>query len=301
MFSNLRFKSSSLIGIDINTEEIRLIGLIKTKNGNYLERCAVGALPPGTIIDGKIKDLPTVKTVMNDLVVLTKSKGLCAAVALPMQSVISRRIKLPSGLVEEEYEKQIVNSLNQYFPGMAEELCFDYTKLNQDELFLVAARQDYVQDYLNLMNQVGLKVKIIDVDLFALTRAIPLFLSSQQIISILDFYSTSAHFMVIQNQEIIFSQLILTCHFSVDFNSALQNYFSMHRQIKLNVIILSGNISIDSDISQIIQQEFNLQSVRANPFSKMNLSPELEEQKVQQIAPHMLVSCGLAMREMPQW
>jgi Tfp pilus assembly PilM family ATPase len=163
----------------------------------------------------------------------------------------------------------------------------------------VATRQDYLQDYLSLVNQAGLIVKVVDVDSFALLRALYLFYPEEQIISILDINSSTAQFIVFQKQELIFNHLISMQDFTREFHQVLQKCFLTHPQIKLNIVVLSG--TIDSGKDELLKQEFNLQCIRANPFFKMSISPKLKIQELQTIAPRMLVSCGLALRSVPQW
>lgn len=245
--------------------------------------------------ENRLKEPAIAQDAITQLVLATKTQGHDAAIALPVSTIISKRIKLYPAMTDEECEMEILSNLNQYFPGLAEDLCFDYQKVAEDEFFVVAARREQVSEYVDLVNHAGLQVKVMDVDSFALARAVDL-LNVDVMLAVLEVHSYSANFMVFQHREIIFSQAIALAELVQGLKRALQLCYSMH---DFRVITLAGD-DIQPDLKELIQQELNVQLIPANPFLNMSLSPDIQKNELQRAAPHLLVSCGLAMRSV-QW
>ncbi len=70
------------------------------------------------IIEGKIKQLPVVNQSICQVVQMADAVGSAVTIALSAQSVMSKRIKLPVVLQEEECEIEISNRLQHYLPGL---------------------------------------------------------------------------------------------------------------------------------------------------------------------------------------
>ena len=76
-----------------------------------------------------------------------------AAMALPTAAVITKRITLPAGLTEEDYEVQVESEASQYIPFSIDEVNLDFQILGpaahgaEDvEVLLAASRRDRVED-----------------------------------------------------------------------------------------------------------------------------------------------------------
>jgi type IV pilus assembly protein PilM len=168
----IRQKSRALVGVDISASEVRLLQLKKRRRAFSVEKCGALPLPAGAVEDGKIKQLDSVQTVLKKLVTARQTQGAPAAMALPVSAVISKRVVIPSAAVRTLSTEQC----QQYFPGVQDALCFDYALVgkvdnNAAEIFLIAARLESLHQYLALAEHVDLKIKIIDVDTYALARA----------------------------------------------------------------------------------------------------------------------------------
>jgi type IV pilus assembly protein PilM len=168
----MRLRSRALVGIDIHASEIRLLQLRRRHCGFSVEKVGNALLPAGAVLDGKIKQLDSVAAVLKNLVITTRTQGASAAMALPVSAVISKRVVVPTAALQSRSREQF----QAYFPGVQDALCFDYAitgkvESNTADIFLIAAKLESLNDYLLLAEHVGLKIKIIDVDSYALTRA----------------------------------------------------------------------------------------------------------------------------------
>lgn len=188
-FSFSYHKRRTLVGLDIRADELVLTCLRPLRVGWQVQGIASAALPSGIIIEGNIVQVEPLVTILKKLVLETRALGLKAAIALPDSAVIERHISFPRLLKEEEYEAEIHMHLHQYLEGVTEEMYFDYflEKKNTEshQAILIAAKRDLVNRYLDVSNQSGLIVKIVDVEKYALARVIH-FLGSSEIVSVSD-------------------------------------------------------------------------------------------------------------------
>lgn len=172
------FKSKSLIGLDITASEIRLVMLKRNNSKIKIEKFAIIDLPEGVIQHGEIKQPNEIITRLNQSVIQLRIKNFQTAIALPDHYLISKRLRLASHLTEEACEVEIIEHLNQYVSHGEDELYFDFilsTKKQESdyqEVSLYAAKKSQMDAYLNVVNQSGLVVKLVEVDAHARDRVI---------------------------------------------------------------------------------------------------------------------------------
>lgn len=175
MFPFLSFKSSTLLGLDIDTEEVRLLKLMKIRKQFIVDNFAIAPLPSGAMVDGKIKQPDEVQSILHDLVKKSEAMGAFTAISLPESSVIHKRFKVVAGLPEEDTEREVKAIFNRNFHGIGQDYYLDFTVLPsrdamEDEVMVVAAHHELVNSYLSTVSCAGLMVKVVDIDTFALKR-----------------------------------------------------------------------------------------------------------------------------------
>lgn len=162
-----------LIGIDVGASSVKLVRL-KESRGNY-QLINVGVLPLAaeTIVDNTIMDSSAIVEAISNLVVGMKVKGRKVATSVSGHSVIIRKIML-SIMTEEELEASIQWEAEQYIPFDLSEVNIDFQILGPDakdpsqmNVMLVAAKKDYVEDYVAVFAEAGLEPVVMDIDCFA--------------------------------------------------------------------------------------------------------------------------------------
>jgi len=134
-------------------------------------------LPAEAIVDNTLMDsssiVETIKNLVNSLEISAKE----AASSISGNSVIIRKIVLPS-MTTEELEEQIHWEAEQYIPFDINDVNIDFQILGPDEndpsrmtVLLVASKRDIVNDYIAVFNETGLRLSVIDVDSFAVQNA----------------------------------------------------------------------------------------------------------------------------------
>jgi type IV pilus assembly protein PilM len=180
MPSFLKKKSQPLLGIDISNSTIKVVELVVgDKTPMRLERYAVENIEKGSIVDGNIDNADSVAEALNRALKKLGSRTKNVAIALPSAAVITKRITLPRGLSEEDYEGQVETEASQYIPFPIEEVNLDFqilgpTANSEDDVdvLIAAARKEKVEDRVAVAEMAGLKPMVMDVEPFAARTAL---------------------------------------------------------------------------------------------------------------------------------
>ena len=166
-----------IIGIDIGSSSVKLVQLREMKGGYALQDLGIAPLPAEAIVDNAIMDSGSVVEILRNLVESHKIKTKNVATSVSGHSVIIRKIQLPI-MTEEEMEASIQWEAEQYIPFDISEVNLDFQILGPDakdpaqmNVVLVAAKKDFVNDYLAVFRECGLEPKVMDVDSFAMENA----------------------------------------------------------------------------------------------------------------------------------
>lgn len=303
------FYSKPLVGVDIHPDEIRLMQLSR---GRCILQAHVIKLKSGTLKEGKMVNPDHVKKKLAQIVSMNDMKGCPAALSLPSSSVITKRITLSEDLSANDRETVIQTNLKNYFPGLGVDLCFDFDLLGKthtgyDEAIIFAARQEQLNEYISVVNEAGLRVEIVDVELFALSRALNLKQVSGQMIAILEINLSQLQFNLLKKEtntvESVFSQTLTHSPSEINiqdlikkFKQTIQFCFSTQRQTEFKELILIGNLPILSVIAEAIQKECGLSVNLIDPFLNLHRSDKINMSSIQESPSRMLVSLGLALR-----
>lgn len=162
-----------LIGVDIGSSSIKIVELRSTRKGTEIVRAGYAPLPPQTIIDGHIMNRSAVVDTIGQLWSAHKFSRRDVAVALYGQSVIVRKITVPT-MTEAELEQQIEWEAKQHIPFDVKGMSIDYGVLRrrpeagQMDLLLVAAKKDEIADFTELLREAKIKPAVVDTHSFAL-------------------------------------------------------------------------------------------------------------------------------------
>ena len=177
--SLLSRKSQPLLGLDISSGSIKLVELTESGKNFRLEKYAIEPLPKGVMVDGNIENMDSASEVVSRAVKKLGSRNKNVALAMPSAQVITKRIFLPAGLTEDEYETQVESEASQYIPFALDEVSLDFQVLGPSatspddvEVLIAASRWDKVEDRVALAEAAGLKPMVMDVDSYAVRSVI---------------------------------------------------------------------------------------------------------------------------------
>lgn len=209
-----------ILGIDVSASSIKLVELVPgAKAGMRLERYAIEPIERGAIVDGNVEKPEAVADALARAIRRAGTKTRLAAMALPSSAVIAKRITLPAGLPEEDYEVQVESEASQYIPFSIDEVNLDFqilgagTQSDEDvEVLLAASRKEKVDDRVAIAEMAGLKPIVIDVEPYAARASIDhvtTYLPNHgegMILAVFDVGQTTTSLTVVLNGQTIFER-----------------------------------------------------------------------------------------------
>ncbi len=180
LFSAFKRPPKPVLGLDIGSHSIKLVELVHNGSGRSVRCFGRAILPPKAIVDGSIKEPDQVARVVKALLQNIRPKTRRTATSIAGYSVIVKKVVVPY-IQEREIEDNLVIEAENYVPFEIEEVYIDFFMLKsqeeQDEktgtpIFLVAAKKEVVDEYADLIQEVGLVPAVVDVDAFALGNAL---------------------------------------------------------------------------------------------------------------------------------
>jgi len=184
LFDKIKRTPKLTLGLDIGSHSIKLVELAKEKNAEddhcyTIRKVGRIILPEETVIDGSIVVQDTLKDILINLIKNLKPKYKYAATSIAGYSVIVKKIGVPF-VDEKEIEENLIIEAENYVPFEIEDVYIDFHIIGtssdekeklHSEIFLVAAKKEVVDEYANVLQEVGLVPAVVDVDAFALGNA----------------------------------------------------------------------------------------------------------------------------------
>jgi type IV pilus assembly protein PilM len=171
------FKSKEVVGVDIGTHSIKVVELSWSGKSIQLQSFGIAPVPLQAIVDGAILDKGAIVEVLQGLLREHKVKRKQAAMGLSGHSVIVKKISLPE-MSDAELEESIHWEAEQYIPFDIDDVNLDFQIIEGEaaeegkmDVLLVAAKKDKIDDYTDLLIQVGLQPTVVDLDAFALQNS----------------------------------------------------------------------------------------------------------------------------------
>src|SRR5690606_9548066 len=178
IFGFLNTKPRAVLGLDITSSTVKLIELSRSGGKFRVESYMVRPLPPNAVVEKNISDTEAVAETIRKVVAQSKSKLTDVACAVAGSAVITKIIEMPEDLNDQAMENQIAPGADQYMPYPLEEVALDFQVIGPSEstpgqvdVLLAACRQENVESRQQVIEEAGLKAKVVDVEVFALERA----------------------------------------------------------------------------------------------------------------------------------
>ncbi len=319
-----------LIGLTISAEYVKLLK-IQSKNSHYtVENFNMTPVPAGLVIKNDIKDPAAlaniVKDIYNQSQVTSKNVACCIARSL----TIVKNITVDKRFTMDEIESRVWIEANRLFPKLIDDIYLDFAVTGPSsedasklDILLVACRKEVINPFLEVMYLSGLNTKIIDVNYFALERALHLVAKQTPELKTLALLNIGFFFIdliVIHEGEPSFThevsydssgikQMIahgtsniadqtemLKQNLGLLIKHIIQFFYSSRPNIRLQRIILSGDCAIAlPELAGFIQSEVNKEVVLAHPFQDMEVAPIIDKEKLKSFSPALMLCCGLSI------
>ncbi len=204
-------KKDHLVGLDIGSRTIKAAEIVETKRGHSLKKFGMTDIPPGLIEDGTINDPEAVAEAIREVFKSYNIKEQNVAISIGGYSVIVKKINVQT-MAEDQLQETIHFEAEQYIPFDISDVNLDFQILgpnennpNQMNVFLVAAKKEMVNDYINLVNLAGLNPCIIDVEAFALQNIFEInYESKDENVALIDIGASKTSLNILKENNSVF-------------------------------------------------------------------------------------------------
>ncbi|APX94865.1 pilus assembly protein PilM [Halomonas sp. 1513] len=217
----LKRSGKALVGVDISSATVKLIEL-KHAAGHYqVDSYAVRPLREGAVVERRIRHMDDVVTALRAAVDQARLHTRRACVAVPAGAAITRTLTFPASLNDDEIEARIALESDKHIPFPFAEVAFDFQRLgpnarygDQQDVLLVACRQQDVSQLTEALLQAGLEPAAVDVETFAMERAFgelrhqlqPPLPAEDDCVALVDIGATMNSFHVLRQGRVIYSR-----------------------------------------------------------------------------------------------
>lgn len=249
------FKSKKeIIGIDIGTSSVKMVQLRESKGVYHLVSLGVAPLSSEAIVDHTIMDSGAVVDAIRGLVESHDVKTKNVATSISGHSVIIRKILLPI-MTEEEMESSIQWEAEQYIPFDISEVNIDFQILGVDPMdpsqmsvVLVAAKKDFVNDYLAVFKECGLSPVVMDIDCFAIENVFEVSygLEDNDIIALVNMGASAMNINILKSGASVFTRDIQAG--GNMFNEEIQKRLGLSTEDAEKIKIGEGGVDVDATL-----------------------------------------------------
>lgn len=296
--------NQSLLGLDIQSWQLNLLQLRKNKNEYIVEQALVAHLEEAIFQENRITNWEYLYISLTGLLKSLGIKTTTVALSLPINLVKTGCIQVASGLAEEAIVAEIMASQQHDLFGREDGICMDYqTRLSREdhitEVDFVMTEKKYVNEYVSFIAKTGLTPKILDVDIYALQRAV-LYADQQAQLNLQNFTlihvaNKKVFFINIKNKKIINHYAWNLNETNLSMKEFLQQELLPMLPANASDLVICASNEISSVFKSILDCYKNkvtylnpLQFIKNDSLSKENTSD-------------FLVALGLALREVPKW
>ncbi|MDP0560871.1 MAG: pilus assembly protein PilM [Candidatus Endonucleobacter sp. (ex Gigantidas childressi)] len=217
VFGLLKKKNKILLGIDISSSAVKVIGLDYSQGKYRVTAFASEALPAGAIVEDDIQDAEAVGSTIRKAVKRSRSKCESVAIAVSGAAVITKTLSMDASLSDSEMESQIIQEADKYIPYPLDEVAIDFEvqslKANNPELadvLLAACRKESVGIREDVLEIAGLNAAVIDVESLVMERSFKLLVGQLSLsdkkhtVAVVDIGAANTTLYVLQDNKIIY-------------------------------------------------------------------------------------------------
>lgn len=169
------FSKKQVVGLDIGSSSLKLVEILDTSKGYFLNKFSQIPLDRNVIVDGALNEPDTLSQKIKDLFKASSCRTKNVIVSLSGHSVIVKKVSFTK-MEETELRELISDEAEKYLPfDDMREVNFDFQILGESdvnpnliEVLLVAAKKNIIDSYSDAIGKAGLNAVIMDVDSFAL-------------------------------------------------------------------------------------------------------------------------------------
>lgn len=215
---SLNINSKSLVGLDIGLSSVKIAEIEKISDDKYkLINFTQMLLPEGVMIDDEILRPDDIIDAIQKGMKGMSSDSVDVCIGLGGSNTVTRKLQLAGG-TDEEIEDQVYWEAEQYLPFPIDDCAMSFHIIGDNigggvDVLMVASRNDIVESFRDLVEDAGNKVKIIDMNIVAITNLFEHVFADRlqkrdESRVIIDFGAQKTEFIVYKNGSIVFTKEI---------------------------------------------------------------------------------------------
>jgi type IV pilus assembly protein PilM len=204
----------SLIAIDIGSSAVKVVELGGSAQQRKLKALGLELLPQGVVVDGAILDVDAVTGALRSLVRRLRLATVQrrAAIGLSGSGVFIKKVRiLPTK--DSTIEDQVVYEAEQQFQHDIADLCTDFYQMGpplasgEVQMLLVGAKRDVVDQYLGIVNNLGLRTGVVDCQVFSIANMFEFnYGTVESIVGIVNVGASSCQLSLVSKGEYLYTR-----------------------------------------------------------------------------------------------
>jgi type IV pilus assembly protein PilM len=206
-------KTQTAFGLDVSSSSLKVMQLGVGKKSAEVKGYAEAKIPKGTIIADAISDAKTFSYLLKstlDKPVFGHIDTNYAVVSLPESKSFVRVIQIPK-MSDSEAESAIPFEAESFIPLPIEQVYLDWQKLGETgdkmNILIIASPKEYVDKFLGVLDQVGIKTLALEVESQSCHRAI-VAKDSRETSLIVDLSATHSSIIMVENGNLQFTSTV---------------------------------------------------------------------------------------------
>jgi len=164
-------RTPETFGLDIGSSAVKVVQLRASSSGPSLVALGTAPVPRDVVVDGTIKDPPTLADTIREAVARAGVRGKEAAIGVSGRELIVKKVQLPE-VPPRELRDAVQLEAEHHIPFAIEDVFLDFQTVGRHDgtldLIVVAAKKSKVIEYIGVVEEAGLNPVVVDVDGFAL-------------------------------------------------------------------------------------------------------------------------------------
>ena len=323
-----------MMGLVINPQYLKLLKIKSSNDQHEVEFFRMMDLPDGAMAGLEIKNAEIIADCLKGIIAESNLEEHQEVVfAIPRSSTIVKTILVDPRLNIDEIESRVWMEANRLFPNLIGEIYLDFynngpspQEPTQQEVLIVACRKEQLNPYLKIIEEAGLKTKVVDLNYYAYERALPLVMKNSPEIKSVAFLNINFGLIdllgVYEGKLVYAHELTYDGHHllglcrstdNADFNQEnkdnllkstlglhlkhiLQFFYSSRPNMRLDRIILGGDVPACIDgVVEFVKKEVGKDVVMADPVAEMKLASGIDADTLKHFSPALMLCCGLAL------
>ena len=212
------FGENDLVGIDIGNSAIKIAKMTGGPKNFHLQKYASIPLSEGAIIECEIQKREEIVAAISEVM---SSSGIAESnvcIGMSGSNTITKKLQVSDG-TEEEIEDQVIWESEQYLPFDLEEAKISIHILGENQsggvdVVIGAAKDAAIREIKEIVEEAGLKVRIIDLAIYALANVVEFVLEDKMkevdySWMVLDIGAQNTLAIIYRGQRIVYSKEVL--------------------------------------------------------------------------------------------